>query len=149
MLIFSLFSFQCLDTCKTISDEQTLVASNRWTVRVASMIKQEFLVATHLAWEPTNELIKCLISWETFGGGIMGNLLTDSSNVELSLWPDTKYRVQVTCKNKVSARSLPSLPSSFDFPISRFVHETYARASASPLLISLLLLLFLSVHSPS
>lgn len=67
------------------------------------MIKQEFLVATHLAWEPSNELIKCLVSWEVLSGGIMGNLLTDSSNVELSLWPDTKYRVQVTCKNKVSA----------------------------------------------
>lgn len=66
------------------------------------MIKQEFLVATHLAWEPTNQLINCLVTWEVFGGGLMGNLLTDSANVELSLWPDTKYRVQVTCKNKVS-----------------------------------------------
>lgn len=32
----------------------------------------------------------------------MGNLLTDSSTVELSLWPDTVYHVQVTCKHKVS-----------------------------------------------
>lgn len=66
------------------------------------MIKQEFLVATHLAWEPTDELINCLVTWEVFGGGLMGNLLTDSANVELSLWPDTKYRVQVTCARKVS-----------------------------------------------
>lgn len=28
------------------------------------MIKQEFLVATHLAWEPTNKLINCLVTWE-------------------------------------------------------------------------------------
>lgn len=66
------------------------------------MIKQEFLVATNLAWEPTNQLINCLVTWEVFGGGLMGNLLTDSSNIELSLWPETKYIVQVTCKNKVS-----------------------------------------------
>lgn len=65
------------------------------------MIKQEFLVATHLAWEPTS-LVNCLVKWSVFGGGLDGNLLTDSSNVELSLWPDTKYRVQVTCKDKVS-----------------------------------------------
>jgi hypothetical protein len=66
------------------------------------MIEQEFLVSTHLAWEPENLLNQCLVTWEVFGGGLMGNLLTDSSNVELSLWPDTKYRVQVTCKNEVS-----------------------------------------------
>lgn len=73
------------------------------------MIKQEFLVATHLAWEPTNQLINCLVTWEVFGGGLMGNLLTDSANVELSLWPQTKYRVQVTCKNKVSISFSPSI----------------------------------------
>lgn len=73
------------------------------------MIKQEFLVATHLAWEPTNKLINCLVTWEVFGGGLMGNLLTDSSNVELSLWPDTKYRVQVTCKNKVSIVNISNI----------------------------------------
>lgn len=66
------------------------------------MIKQEFLVATHLAWEPTTMLRNCLVTWEVYGGGLMGNLLTDSCTVELSLWPETKYRVQVTCKNKVS-----------------------------------------------
>lgn len=66
------------------------------------MIKQEFLVATHLAWEPTDQLTNCLVTWEVFGGGLMGNLLTDSANIELSLWPETKYIVQVTCKNQVS-----------------------------------------------
>lgn len=32
----------------------------------------------------------------------MGNLLTDSPSVELSLWADTVYNIQVTCRNKVS-----------------------------------------------
>lgn len=67
------------------------------------MIKQEFLVLTHLAWEPSDYLTNCLVTWEVYGGGLMGTLLTDSSNVELSLWPETRYRVQVTCKDKVSA----------------------------------------------
>lgn len=86
-----------------MSSHRQPIAQNQWQLRIASMIKQEFLVATHLAWDPTNKLINCLVTWEVFGGGLMGNLLTDSANVELSLWPETKYRVQVTCKNKVSA----------------------------------------------
>lgn len=45
---------------------------------------------------------QCLITWEVFGGGIMGNLLTDTHEAELSLWPDSRYHIQVTCKNKVS-----------------------------------------------
>lgn len=72
------------------------------------MVEQEFLVSTHLAWEPENSFGQCLVTWEVFGGGLMGNLLTDSSNVELSLWPDTKYRVRVTCKNEVNAQLLIS-----------------------------------------
>lgn len=97
--------------------QSNALTQTQWPLRVASMIKQEFLVSTHLAWEPAqtnsnnnnnnncNKLINCLVTWEVYGGGLMGNLLTDSStNVELSLWPDTKYRVQVTCKNKVSIK---------------------------------------------
>lgn len=44
---------------------------------------------------------QCLVTWEVYGGGIMGNLLTDTPEAQLSLWPDSKYHVQVTCKNKV------------------------------------------------
>lgn len=112
LLVFSSTFFirnwiaQCWETCNTISSHQQAIDQNQWQLRIASMIKQEFLVATHLAWEPANKLINCLVTWEVFGGGLMGNLLTDSANVELSLWPDTKYRVQVTCKNEVSIHSL-------------------------------------------
>lgn len=83
-----------MDNAKTIDDT--------WSVRVTSMVKQEFLVSTRLAWHPTDALTECLVTWEVFGGGLIGNLVTDSSNAELSLWPDTKYRIEVMCKNKVS-----------------------------------------------
>ncbi|ETN64487.1 hypothetical protein AND_003770 [Anopheles darlingi] len=44
---------------------------------------------------------QCLVTWEVSGGGLMGNLLTEAtSNAELSLWTDTSYRVQVTCRDK-------------------------------------------------
>lgn len=45
---------------------------------------------------------QCLVSWEISGGGLTGNLLTETAKVELSLWPNTRYHVHVTCRNKVS-----------------------------------------------
>lgn len=66
------------------------------------MLQQGALVLVDVAWAPLNMPNQCLVTWEVSGGGLMGNLLTESSSVQLSLWPDTKYRVQVTCKNKVS-----------------------------------------------
>lgn len=71
-------------------------------MRVISMIRQGSLVSADVAWPEAREATQCLVTWEVAGGGLMGNLLTDSAGVELSLWPETKYRVQVTCKNKVS-----------------------------------------------
>lgn len=70
------------------------------------MIQEGSLVSSDVAWKPFIEPNQCLVTWEVSGGGLMGNLLTDTSSVQLSLWPDTKYRVQVTCKNKVSFNSL-------------------------------------------
>ncbi|XP_037029390.1 transmembrane protein fend-like [Bradysia coprophila] len=104
----------CLQTpvcskCWQLCSESTQT-QKPWPIRVATMVKQEFLVATHLAWEPSNVLVNCLVTWEVYGGGLMGNLLTDTSNVELSLWPDTKYRVEVTCKNKMTDETIKSLP---------------------------------------
>lgn len=70
------------------------------------MLQQDSLVLVDVAWQPTyNTPNQCLVTWEVSGGGLMGNLLTESFNVQLSLWPETKYRVQVTCKNKVSIYS--------------------------------------------
>lgn len=66
------------------------------------MLQQDSLVLVDVAWQPLSLPNQCLVTWEVAGGGLMGNLLTESFNVQLSLWPDTKYRVQVTCKNKVS-----------------------------------------------
>lgn len=74
-----------------------------WSLHTVSMLQQDSLVLVDVAWQPTyNTPNQCLVTWEVSGGGLMGNLLTESFNVQLSLWPETKYRVQVTCKNKVS-----------------------------------------------
>lgn len=66
------------------------------------MYQQGSLVSANVGWPTTSAPSQCLITWEVDGGGLTGNLLTDSSSVQLSLWPETKYSVRVTCKNKVS-----------------------------------------------
>lgn len=65
------------------------------------MIREDSLISADISWDQVNGPSQCLVTWEIYGGGLMGSLLTDSESVELSLWPGTKYRVQVTCKNKV------------------------------------------------
>ncbi|XP_035774757.1 uncharacterized protein LOC118457354 [Anopheles albimanus] len=52
--------------------------------------------------EPADQYHQCLVSWEISGGGLTGNLLTETFMVELSLWPNSKYHVHVTCRNKVT-----------------------------------------------
>ncbi|EDW82620.2 uncharacterized protein Dwil_GK10088 [Drosophila willistoni] len=62
------------------------------------------LVLTDVRWDEkiANASRQCLITWEVSGGGLMGNLLTDTARAELSLWPDTEYNIQVTCKHKLT-----------------------------------------------
>ncbi|XP_054730692.1 uncharacterized protein LOC129239306 isoform X1 [Anastrepha obliqua] len=88
------FSFLCWNNC----DQQL----GPFPLNINSALRQDSLVLTTIAWDQaiTNASKQCLVTWEVSGGGLMGNLLTDSSTVELSLWPDTVYHVQVTCKHK-------------------------------------------------
>lgn len=69
--------------------------------------RQGALVLTDIGWDEliANASRQCLITWEVSGGGLIGNLLTDTARAELSLWPDTVYNIQVTCKHKVSERA--------------------------------------------
>lgn len=76
--------------------------SNMIELSVQSMVREGSLTMVDISWyanEPDQH--QCLVTWEVFGGGIMGNLLTDTREAQLSLWPDSKYHIQVTCKNKV------------------------------------------------
>lgn len=111
MFLFFFVYLQCWDDCAvSTSINKSILAT--WSLGVTSMVRENSLVSANIAWESQNSPSDCLVTWEVSGGGLIGNLLTQSSNVELSLWPDTKYRVQVTCKNKVSYEIF-NLPISF------------------------------------
>ncbi|KAK3915845.1 Transmembrane protein fend [Frankliniella fusca] len=71
-------------------------ASNGWQLREDSLIHQKVLVIAELSWAPRGPHGGVyLVTWEVDGGGLKGNLFTDSTHVTLSLWPDTVYHVQV------------------------------------------------------
>ncbi|XP_021941089.1 uncharacterized protein LOC110840395 isoform X2 [Zootermopsis nevadensis] len=66
-----------------------------WELREVSLIHQKVLVIAEVAWEPRVPRGVYLVTWEVDGGGLKGNLFTDSTCVTLSLWPDTIYHIQV------------------------------------------------------
>ncbi|XP_053678208.1 transmembrane protein fend-like [Anopheles nili] len=81
---------------------------------VQRMVRNESLVAADVSWTVDGDCnpsaSQCLVTWEVSGGGLMGNLLTESPSVQLSLWPDTNYRVQVTCRSKHTSFLMRSAP---------------------------------------
>ncbi|KAG5888236.1 hypothetical protein JTB14_014480 [Gonioctena quinquepunctata] len=80
----------------TASDGETL-----WTLREVSLIHQKVLVIGEIAWEPKANHGVYLVTWEVDGGGLKGNLFTDSTCVTLSLWPDTIYHIQVELVSRI------------------------------------------------
>ncbi|CAL8143084.1 unnamed protein product [Orchesella dallaii] len=70
-----------------------------------------------------------LLSWEIFGGGLRGNLVTDTCSASISLWPDTVYIIQVgliTSSDNVSISKSTSDPASSPF------HQQSQSKSLSP-----------------
>ncbi|KAL1386801.1 hypothetical protein pipiens_012796 [Culex pipiens pipiens] len=72
------------------------------------------LKSTSGSSEQQQSFHQCLVSWEISGGGLTGNLLTETAKVELSLWPNTKYHVHVTCRNKETDQLIRSAPLLID-----------------------------------
>lgn len=72
-----------------------------WVLREVSLIHQKVLVIGEIAWEPKAARGVYLVTWEVDGGGLKGNLFTDSTCVTLSLWPDTIYHIQVELVSRI------------------------------------------------
>lgn len=99
--------------------ENTQSSPSLWNLREISLIHQRVLVIAEIAWDarkgapsttPTPGSgpgpVVYLVTWEIDGGGLKGNLFTNSTCVTLSLWPDT------VCHIKVSITNLPSITGS-------------------------------------
>ncbi|XP_057655152.1 uncharacterized protein LOC130893242 [Diorhabda carinulata] len=91
---------------KTINTEIKATTSRTtpetaWILREISLIHQKVLVIGEIAWEPKANHGVYLVTWEVDGGGLKGNLFTDSTCVTLSLWPDTIYHIQVELVSRI------------------------------------------------
>ncbi|CAG9854695.1 unnamed protein product [Phyllotreta striolata] len=91
---------------KTINTEIKATTSKTsgpetWTLKEISLIHQKVLVIAEIAWEPRANHGVYLVTWEVDGGGLKGNLFTDSTCVTLSLWPDTIYHIQVELVSRI------------------------------------------------
>ncbi|EFA02234.2 uncharacterized protein LOC100141771 [Tribolium castaneum] len=85
----------------TTSKSLTTDSDAPWTLREVSLIHQKVLVIGEIAWEPKASRGVYLVTWEVDGGGLKGNLFTDSTCVTLSLWPDTVYHIQVELVSRI------------------------------------------------
>ncbi|XP_060531253.1 uncharacterized protein LOC132704929 isoform X2 [Cylas formicarius] len=83
-------------TSKSIIPEDT-----PWVLKEVSLIHQKVLVIGEIAWEAKANRGVYLVTWEVDGGGLKGNLFTDSTCVTLSLWPDTIYHIQVELVSRI------------------------------------------------
>ncbi|XP_062537435.1 uncharacterized protein LOC134205832 [Armigeres subalbatus] len=82
--------------------------------QASSLMGPESKTVTSSTGSAEQSFHQCLVSWEISGGGLTGNLLTETAKVELSLWPNTKYHVHVTCRNKESDQLIRSAPLLID-----------------------------------
>lgn len=86
---------------KATTTRSTNVEDAPWVLKEVSLIHQKVLVIGEIAWEPKTVRGVYLVTWEVDGGGLKGNLFTDSTCVTLSLWPDTIYHIQVELVSRV------------------------------------------------
>ncbi|KAG8229228.1 hypothetical protein J437_LFUL001473 [Ladona fulva] len=83
-----------------VVDPEGLVSrTGPWVPREVSLIHQKVLVIAEVAWEARVPRGVYLVTWEIDGGGLQGNLFTDTTCVTLSLWPNTIYHVQKSEKS--------------------------------------------------
>lgn len=88
--------FSGMEIMNLTSSRRSSVILENWNLRQVSLVLQKFLVIADLKWNAVYGAKDYLVTWELNGGGLKGHLVTDSTTVTLSLWPDTVYSVQVS-----------------------------------------------------
>ncbi|KAG7171047.1 Transmembrane protein fend-like [Homarus americanus] len=71
-------------------------AVEMWPLLHETEVEESGLVAARVWWAPQSPRGgDYLVTWEVEGGGLKGHLYTDLPEVDLTLWPETVYHVQV------------------------------------------------------
>ncbi|XP_071449799.1 uncharacterized protein, partial [Hetaerina americana] len=81
--------------------------SGPWVLHEMSLIHQRVLVIAEVSWEARRGGGVYLVTWEVDGGGLKGNLFTQTTSVTLSLWPLTLYHIQVEVASRTPGDPQP------------------------------------------
>ncbi|XP_059480466.1 uncharacterized protein LOC132199619 isoform X2 [Neocloeon triangulifer] len=99
-----------LQTIKSKVDDESNEEQEPWRLEEVSLLHQRVLVIAEVSWAPRARRGVYLVTWELDGGGLKGNLFTDSTCVTLSLWPDTVYHIQVELVSRLGEKRHPAAP---------------------------------------
>lgn len=97
-----------------------------WALRHKAEVESSGLVAVRVWWPSVRSRgTDYLVTWEVDGGGLKGHLYTDLTEVDLTLWPNTVYQVQVEAVTGPLGRPLRSGHLTLDtHNISLVAHAT-------------------------
>ncbi|CAL4111063.1 unnamed protein product [Meganyctiphanes norvegica] len=96
-------------------NEINLDAEEAWPLLHEAEVKDSGLVAARVWWAPqSNRGGDYLVTWEVEGGGLKGHLYTDLPEVDLTLWPETIYHVQVELMTGSLGQTLQSSQLTLD-----------------------------------
>ncbi|XP_054264100.1 uncharacterized protein LOC128987336 [Macrosteles quadrilineatus] len=93
------------------SDSSDVTTSNEKVVlRLVSLVPEEDSLTAVVSWDSSSPSLSpgtpwYLVTWEPQGGGVRGNLLTNSTSTSLTLWPDNVYQVHVSSASSRTASS--------------------------------------------
>ncbi|CAL4161357.1 unnamed protein product, partial [Meganyctiphanes norvegica] len=92
-----------------------LESDEAWPLLHEAEVKGSGLVAARVWWAPqSNRGGDYLVTWEVEGGGLKGHLYTDLPEVDLTLWPETIYHVQVELMTGPHGQTLQSSQLTLD-----------------------------------
>lgn len=96
-------------------NEINLDAEEVWPLLHEAEVKQSGLVAARVWWaSQSSRGGDYLVTWEVEGGGLKGHLYTDLPEVDLTLWPETIYHVQVELMTGPLGQTLQSSQLTLD-----------------------------------
>ncbi|XP_025206165.1 uncharacterized protein LOC112602348 [Melanaphis sacchari] len=120
------------ESLRLMGDDSPSDSSEVWNLREVSMIHQKVLVIAEVAWDARQvHRPAYLVTWEIDGGGLKGNLFTDTTCVTLSLWPDTAYLIQVSLLGGADESVKMSTSPTLLLDTRSAVHSTAAAAKVT------------------
>lgn len=109
------------------SNEIDIDTDQAWPLIYEAEVEDNGFVTAKVWWSPrSNKAGDYLVTWDVEGGGLKAHLYTDIPEVELSLWPDTIYHMQVELMSGPLGQTQKSSELTLD--TNNIILELYSKA---------------------